>query len=60
MKKGSAHAMMIQEEDQFVSRLREANRIKHNNHIADHDAYFHRVFGYLPDDLPSFMGGVRT
>lgn len=60
MKNGSIHTMMIQDEIAFTARLREANRIKHNKSIIDPDAYFHRVFGYLPDDLPSFVGGVRT
>jgi len=59
MKKG-ANIQAIIEDQVFMRRLADANRIKNNKSIVDHDAYFHRVYGYLPDDLPSFVGGVRN
>lgn len=56
--KTSAMVQAIIEEQSFLSRLEEANRIKNNKSIIDHDAYFHRIYGYLPDDLPDSTKGM--
>lgn len=59
MKKGATIQAII-EDQAFMRRLAEANRIKHNKSIADHDTYFHRIFGYLPDDLPDNTRGMMA
>lgn len=50
--KTSKAVLAIIDDQAFMRRLAEAHRIKHNKKIVDADRYFHRVYGYLPYDLP--------
>jgi hypothetical protein len=51
MKKGATIQAIIDDQD-FLRRLADANRIKKNPRIQDKESLYRSLYGYLPYDMP--------
>lgn len=58
--KQSKTVQAIEEDRQFMARLAEANRIKHNPRVRDAEAVYRALYGYLPYDLPDNTKGMMV
>ncbi len=59
MKKGATIQAII-DDQAFMRRLAEADRIKRNKGITHKDELFHALYGYLPYDLPETIRGIMA